>query len=357
MIPYARNARTHSDQQVAQIAASIREFGFTNPVLIDEADGIIAGHGRVLAARLLGLDEVPCIVLAHLTPAQRRAYVVADNKLELNAGWAPATAGCSPRVCSASTRCRASSWRTSRRRSAAPMWSPTTSWRSTPAGRRPRPGARRAFARPRRGAVHRPGAPHAGAAPRLCGRRQQAGAQRRLGAGHARVRAPHLLRLDGGPCTVLTHLSPTQRRAYVIADNKLALNAGWDLEMLSLEIGEIGEAGFDLNLTGFDEFELGELFAERTQGRTDPDDAPEPPAHPVSEPSDLWVLGRHRLLGGDSTVATDVERVLGGVAPHLMVTDPPYGVNYDPAWRNQAGRSINSTRRVAAGTGVTPTGG
>ena len=126
LIPYARNARTHSDQQVAQIAASIREFGFTNPVLIDEEDGIIAGHCRVLAAHLLGLDEVPCIVLAHLTP--------------------------------------------------------------------------------------------------------------------------------------------TQRRAYVLADNKLALNAGWDLQMLSLEIGELGEAGFDLNLTGFDEFELGELFPERTEG-------------------------------------------------------------------------------------------
>ena len=135
LIPYARNARTHSDQQVAQIATSIREFGFTNPVLIDEEDGIIAGAGRVLGAHLLGLDEVPCIVLAHLTP--------------------------------------------------------------------------------------------------------------------------------------------TQRRAYVLADNKLALNAGWDLEMLSLEIGELGEAGFDLSLTGFDEFELGELFAERTQGRTDPDDAPD----------------------------------------------------------------------------------
>ena len=213
----SRNARTHSDQQVAQIAASIREFGFTNPVLIDEEDGIIAGHSRVRAAHVLGLDEVPCIVLAHLTPAQRRAYVLADNKL--------------------------------------------------------------------------------------------------------------------------------------------ALNAGWDLEMLSLEIGELGEAGFDLSLTGFDEFELGELFAERTQGRTDPDDAPEPPAHPVAEPGDLWVLGRHRLLCGDSTVATDVERVLGGVAPHLMVTDPPYGVNYDPAWRNQAGRSINGTTpRIETGTVIKPIG-
>src|SRR5438105_14995481 len=104
-------------------------------------------------------------------------------------------------------------------------------------------------------------------------------------------------------------------------------------------------------------FALGELFAEGTQGRTDPDDAPEPPAHPVAEPGDLWVLGGHRLLCGDSTVATDVARVLGGVAPHLMVTDPPYGVNYDPAWRNQAGRSINgTTRRIAAGTVIKPIG-
>ena len=87
LIPYAKNSRTHSDEQVAQIAASIREFGFTNPVLIDELDGIIAGHCRVLAARKLGLAEVPCIRLAHLTEAQRRAYVIADNKLALNAGW------------------------------------------------------------------------------------------------------------------------------------------------------------------------------------------------------------------------------------------------------------------------------
>jgi ParB-like chromosome segregation protein Spo0J len=87
LIPYAGNSRTHSPGQVAQIAASIREFGFTNPVLIDPEDGIIAGHGRVLAAQLLELPEVPCIVLAGLSPAQRRAYVIADNKLALNAGW------------------------------------------------------------------------------------------------------------------------------------------------------------------------------------------------------------------------------------------------------------------------------
>jgi ParB-like chromosome segregation protein Spo0J len=87
LIPYARNSRTHSDEQVAQVAASIREFGFTNPVLVDAEGGIIAGHGRVMAARKLGLAEVPCIRLAHLTEAQKRAYVIADNKLALNAGW------------------------------------------------------------------------------------------------------------------------------------------------------------------------------------------------------------------------------------------------------------------------------
>ncbi|HPT26228.1 MAG TPA: ParB/Srx family N-terminal domain-containing protein, partial [Bryobacteraceae bacterium] len=86
-VPYARNARTHSADQVAQIAASIIEFGFTNPILVDSADGIIAGHGRLLAARKLGMAEVPVIVLDNLSPTQRRAYILADNKLALNAGW------------------------------------------------------------------------------------------------------------------------------------------------------------------------------------------------------------------------------------------------------------------------------
>ena len=87
LIPYARNPRTHSAGQVAQIAASMREFGFTNPILVDDTGGIIAGHGRVLAARQLGLPDVPVVVLGHLTATQRRAYVIADNKLALNAGW------------------------------------------------------------------------------------------------------------------------------------------------------------------------------------------------------------------------------------------------------------------------------
>jgi ParB-like chromosome segregation protein Spo0J len=151
LIPYARNARTHSDAQVAQIAGSIREFGFTNPVLVDGESGIVAGHGRVLAARKLGLTEVPCIEIAYLTEAQRRAYIIADNKL--------------------------------------------------------------------------------------------------------------------------------------------ALNAGWDEDLLKLELADLKVAGFDLGLTGFGELELAALSAEKTQGQTDPDAVPDPPAHPVTEPGDLWLLG------------------------------------------------------------------
>jgi len=196
LIPYVRNARTHSDAQVAQIAGSIREFGFTNPVLIDETGGIIAGHGRVLAAHLLNLQRVPTIELAYL--------------------------------------------------------------------------------------------------------------------------------------------SDSQRRAYRIADNKLALNAGWNEELLRLELVDLQEMAFDLSLLGFTDAEQAALLAERTEGLTDPDEVPPVPEEPVSCLGDLSILGRHRLLCGDATVATDVERVLGGVKPHLMVTDPPYGVDYDPAWRNRA---------------------
>jgi ParB-like chromosome segregation protein Spo0J len=87
LVPYARNARTHSEDQISQIAASIREFGFTNPILIDSKQGIIAGHGRLAAAKELGLDKVPCIDLSHLTEEQKRAYIIADNKLALNGGW------------------------------------------------------------------------------------------------------------------------------------------------------------------------------------------------------------------------------------------------------------------------------
>lgn len=199
LIPYARNARTHSDEQVAQIAASMREWGWTNPVLVDETGLIIAGHGRVSAARLLGWTEIPVMVAS---------------------GW-----------------------------------------------------------------------------------------------------------------------SEAQKRAYTLADNKLALNAGWDPAMLALEFGELGDLGVDLNLAGFTDDEISRLTSLGTVGNTDPDDVPETLAEPVTRLGDVWALGRHRLICGDSTDALTVGRVLGDVRPHLMVTDPPYGVEYDPDWRNRADRA------------------
>ena len=203
LIPYARNSRTHTDEQVAQIAGSIREFGWTNPVLIDGDAGIIAGHGRVLAAQRLGLKEVPTIQLDHMTEAQRRAYVIADNKL--------------------------------------------------------------------------------------------------------------------------------------------ALNAGWDNDLLKVELGELQALDFDLALMGFNPSELETLLAPAaTEGLTDPDDTPEPPAQPVSALGDVWLLGAHRIVCGDSTTVESVDKALNGVKPHLMVTDPPYGVEYDADWRNKAMRADGS---------------
>ena len=204
LVPYARNARTHSDAQVAQIAASIREFGFTNPILVDGERGVIAGHGRLLAARKLGMAEVPTLELSHLSAAQRRAYVIADNRL--------------------------------------------------------------------------------------------------------------------------------------------ALSAGWDDEMLRLELGDLRADGFDLALTGFDSDEIGKLLLDTGGGLTDPDAVPPVPEAPITRTGDVWQLGRHRLICGDATDAGTVERVLAGVRPHLMVTDPPYGVEYDPAWRNQALAGSNTAR-------------
>lgn len=131
--------------------------------------------------------------------------------------------------------------------------------------------------------------------------------------------------------------SEAQRRAYTIADNKLTLNGGWDEELLGLELGELEVLGFDLGLIGFTEAECAALAARLTEGLTDPDAVPDLPGEPVARMGDLWVLGRHRLLCGDSTCRQDVSTLLAGISPHLMVTDPPYGVNYDPAWRKRAG--------------------
>lgn len=198
LIPYANNARTHSEAQVASIAGSIREFGFNNPVLVDGENGIIAGHGRVLAARRLGLDVVPVIELAHLSEARKRAYILADNKL--------------------------------------------------------------------------------------------------------------------------------------------AEQAGWDRDLLSLELADLSDLGVDLADIGFEGAELDALLGLQS---ADPKEeaTPEVPANPVSRNGDTWQLGAHRLMCGDATDAAAVTALLAGVKPHLMVTDPPYGVMYDPDWRNRAGAS------------------
>lgn len=208
LLPYAANARTHSDEQVAQIAASIAEFGFTVPCLIDERGVLIAGHGRLLAARRLSLHDVPAIRLAHLTDAQARAYRIADNQI--------------------------------------------------------------------------------------------------------------------------------------------ALNAGWDEATLAAELARLKEDGLDLDLLGFGEDDLDRLLSDRYIGdagsTSDEDSVPDPPEDPITRPGDLWILGDHRLLCGDATSQADVGRLLNCATPHLMVTDPPYGVDYDPAWRNEAG--VSATART-----------
>ena len=203
LIPFARNARTHSPAQIDQIAASMREWGWTNPVLVDEAGTIIAGHGRIEAAKKLGLSEAPVMVAR---------------------GW-----------------------------------------------------------------------------------------------------------------------SEAKKRAYVIADNQLALNAGWNDELLAAELTDLRDLAFDLDLVGLGAKELSRLLGsgDAVDGE---DEVPAVPEQPVSRPGDLWLLGTHRLLCGDATKAEVVSRLLAGVRPHLMVTDPPYGVEYDPAWRNDAGTS--KTRRT-----------
>jgi DNA modification methylase len=158
------------------------------------------------------------------------------------------------------------------------------------------------------------------------------------------VLAARKLGLADVPVIELAHLTPAQRRAYVLADNKLALNAGWDADLLRLELAELQDLGFDLGLTGFDEDEIAGFLADPTTGLTDPDDIPALPETPVSRPGDVWLLGRHRLACGDCTDPAVVAAVLAGVRPHLMVTDPPYGVAYDPEWRNRAG--VSTTRRT-----------
>ena len=188
-IPYARNARVIPDSAVAKVAASIKEFGFKQPIVVDGKGVIVAGHTRLLAAERLGLEEVPVLVADDLTAAQVKAYRLADNRT--------------------------------------------------------------------------------------------------------------------------------------------GQEASWDLELLNIELGDLLELDIDLALTGFDDDELAAMLAEPTEGLTGEDEAPEPSEEPVTRPGDLWLLGKHRLLCGDSTCADDVRRLMDGKRAALMATDPPYLVDYE----------------------------
>lgn len=130
------------------------------------------------------------------------------------------------------------------------------------------------------------------------------------------------------PCMIAEGWTEAQKRAYIIADNKLALNAGWDDEALRIEIAELGDLDFDLTLTGFDDDELAAMTARETEGLTDEDDVPEPPAVPVTVEGDVWLLGRHRLMCGDSTSIDAVDKLMAGAKADMVFTDPPYGVDY-----------------------------
>jgi DNA modification methylase len=197
LIPYVKNSRTHSDGQIAQIAASIKEFGWTNPILVDGESGVIAGHGRLLAARKLGQKEVPVIELAHMTESQKRAYVIADNQL--------------------------------------------------------------------------------------------------------------------------------------------AMNAGWDTTLLSLELADLKEQGFEMDVLGFDPKELDKLLEpEQVEGLTDEDAVPEVPVEPKTKLGDIYQLGNHRLMCGDSTSIDAVEKLMDGQKADMVFTDPPYGVEYQSNMRTKS---------------------
>jgi DNA modification methylase len=212
LLPYARNARTHDDAQVAQIAASIKEFGFNNPILIADDQSIVAGHGRLAAARKLGLTEVPVVRLSHL--------------------------------------------------------------------------------------------------------------------------------------------SDTQRKAYILADNRLALNAGWDNDLLKLELQELEIEGVDLEMLGFSKEELDGLLnsLEPTEGLTDEDAVPEPPEEPITKPGDIWILGKHRLMCGDSTSVDHLATLTAGALVDMWLTDPPY--NVDMTSKNKMLEKAGKARKDKSSFGI-----
>jgi len=152
--------------------------------------------------------------------------------------------------------------------------------------------------------------------------------ERQIIAGHGRFAAATKLQMDEVPCIVLDHLSEAQRRAYVIADNKLALNAGWDEDLLKLELSALDKIGFDLTVVGFDADELSGLVIDEdiAGGLTDEDDVPEVPEDPISKVGDIWLLDNHRVMCGDSTNADDVAKLCDGNVAQLLHADPPYGM-------------------------------
>jgi DNA modification methylase len=163
--------------------------------------------------------------------------------------------------------------------------------------------------------------------------------------GHLRLKAAQRVGLPEVPVALADDLSEAQIKAFRLLANRSAAWAEWDDELLALELKDLQDAGYDLGFTGFDAGELkGFMEDGPAAGLTDEDAVLEPPADPVTKPGDLWLLGEHRLLCGDATVATDVERLLAGARPHLLVSDPPYGVEYDPTWRNEAG--VSATKRT-----------
>lgn len=171
-------------------------------------------------------------------------------------------------------------------------------------------------------------------------------------AGHGRLLAAKKLKMVAVPCVRVSGLSEEQVKALRLSDNRTALGSTWDEGLLKLELADLQSSGFDLSLSGFTSLELTSIFSTQ-EGNTDPDETPAPPAVPVTQPGDLWRLGDHWLICGDSTDKATVERVLQGQRPHLMVTDPPYGVEYDPNWRNdplQAGNGKGPPGARAVGT-------
>jgi ParB-like nuclease domain len=160
--------------------------------------------------------------------------------------------------------------------------------------------------------------------------------------GHTRYKAAKKLVLEEVPCHIAVGLSPEQARAYRIADNQTATIATWDEDKLALELLALQEAGFDMSLTGFTAEELLSLMSSPTDGLTDPDAVPEPPDQPITQPGDLYILGNHRLLCGDSSKTADVDRLLDGAVIHLVNTDPPYNVKVEPRSNNAIAAGLSS---------------